>query len=426
MYAGPGLLRSGSTLSVNPNLKLQTLQIRDRIVVPNPLDVSEAANKRYVDEATSKSFYSVGNGLKIESDSRLISLQDDVTVKSLKLSGQISSDGSSVVTKSYVDNATKPLVSLSYVQDSLKNVVKTEDLKNATDSLASRVYVSTFMDRFATKDVLDEAVKPLARSDNVQTALNNKADISYVQNEVAGCVKKYSVIDILQPFAEKAFVEQSIANFISKDDVYKQIQTSADLINANISSTIDNAIQPLATKSYVDETARNAFSTTYVDKAIQPLATKAHVDNVVAKLAEEAYVDEAVSSLVSKTYVDDAVEQVTTKLSKYIDRTFSSASFPIIPIQHVVPDNDDTVEIDDDKTLLFINPKTSLDHLIISFPNDVEDGKYFIITTSKTIKEVKLENLVLASDTDQSKEYTAGSDKKFVYSAAAKAWVALS
>src|SRR3978361_2012553 len=148
MLAGPGLLRSESTLTVNPNMKLRTLIVRDKLTVPTTLDTTDAASKKYVDDAVSTGGIVSGTGITIN-DQRQVSLADDLVVRSIKLTGQTGSSGpTSVVNKAYVDAAVSPLVTQQYVNDNFSNLATQNDILTQLEPYATRVYVTSFNNQF--------------------------------------------------------------------------------------------------------------------------------------------------------------------------------------------------------------------------------------------------------------------------------------
>ena len=429
MLAGPGLLRSGNTLAVNPNLKLQTLQIRDKISIPNPQDTYDAANRFYVDNAISQNGLMAGKNMLL-TDSRQITLADDIAVATLKLTGTVGSDPSSAVPKSYVDATVQPLATKTYVDTAVQGMAKQSDITSAIEPFATRTYVTSYMGQFVAKDDLSSAIAPFARSDDVAVKLNNKADLAYVQSVLSKTVTSTDLDSRIAPLVSKSYVDDSIAPLASKDSVTQQIRSTVSDINSNVDGKISQAVSGLASTSYVntyvDNVAKTTFSTTYVDEKIAPLATKAQVNSLVVNLAEESYVDDAVAPLASKTYVDDAVEDVSNRVSTYVDKTVSAATFPVVyPVQYSTPSEGDTVE-SDGRTLLLLDPKVSLSNLTIISPTDTPDGKYFIVTSSQEVSNVTWEGLTAAgSISSPGKGLSAGIPKKFVYSTKANAWFTL-
>lgn len=422
MLAGPGLLRSDFTMSVNPHLKLKSLSIRDRIVVPDPSEPSEAANRRYVDQTISRTGVVPGFGINID-QSRKISLQDDLTLNSLKIIGNLSDDGRNVVTKDYVDGAVIPLVSRSYVDDRLKRLATKNEVVNAVEPLATRVFISTLMDKFVEKETLQKSIKPLTIQSEIEPILNDKASILFVQNEIKKCQENF--IEITQSFVEKKFIMNKIKNLVTQEEVLDLISKDSNVLH----NTINDAIKPLATKEFVEKcNQKHNASIKYLKKEIEPLVTRSRMDAIVSNLAEESFVLNKIadSEQNSKSYVDSSIHVLSNTLSSYVDNSISTAIFPLeYPIQYKIPENGDTVE-SNGKTLFILDPVTPLETLTITFPIDVDDGKYLVISSSRDIESVTYENLVTAGDIPvPSTKFKAGESKKWVFCKDAKAWFVL-
>lgn len=424
VYAGPGLLRSGNTLSVNPNLRLQTLHVRDKLSCPEPLDASDAATRQFVLDSISKGGVVPGDGIDITTE-RKVSVKNDLVLKSLKLtSSELSDDGRNVITKGYVDAAVTPLVTKSYVDDNLKGLAKTSEITSAVEPLATRTYVTSFMDQFVSHENLSTAIQPFAKEQDVKNALNEKATTYYVDDAIKNLVKKTDLDNAVSSLASRDYVTQNVQNFPTRDEVRDKINSTADTVTQSLLSRITDAVTPLASKTYVDTALESKLSTSYVDKAIAPLATKSQLDKAISSLATESYVDTVTIDKVDKTYVQDELENLRNTIATYVDKTISTSSFPITyPIQHVQPSEGDTIE-SNGKTLLLINPNTSLSSLTLRFPSDSEDGKYLMVTAAKSIDSITYDNLKTLNNVTSDK-FDVGTTRKWVYSTAVNAWLSI-
>lgn len=428
VYAGPGLLRSGITLSINPNLRLRTLQVQDRIAVPDPLDPSDAANRRFVENTISTSGVVAGDGVTIGTD-RKVYLNKDLVLDTVKLTGTLD-DGQSAVTRQYVDTAVTPLATKSYVDDNLKGLAKTNDITSAIEPLATRTYVTSFMENFVNEETLSNVIQPFARKTDVENALADKATIHYVNDAVKNSVSKTELDWKISEFVSRDYVSENIKNFATKEEVNNNLASATTLLNENLKTDLTNKIhetlQPLASKTYVDDAINNSLSSTYIDKAIAPLATKSQLDKVVSVLATESYVDNAIQNMVNKSYIDEELENMRNRISTYVDSTLHGSNFPIVyQIQHTVPSEGDTIE-SNGKSLLLLDPSTSLSKLTLLFPSNPEDGKYLIVTTTRRVEEITYGNLKTAGYIKiVPHSFAAGQSEKWVFSSTVNAWLLL-
>jgi len=421
IYSGPGLLRSGSTFSVNPNLSLQTLYISNKLGVPQPVNPSDAASKTYVDDTISSHGVVAGNGIVLGSDHRTISLSQNVALNSLTITG-VPSDNDYVVTKAYVDKAVLPLAATSYVQSSLSNVATTQDVASAIANLTTRAYVVSLVENYVTFADLTLATADFPNRTDLENAVQDKATVNYVDAAVKNVVKTVDLQNALQPYVNDDLFRQSISEFVTEATVDDKLTSLRD----EVSIALDTKMSSLVTKDDVDQLTANLTTTQYVDDKIAPFAFKSYVDKRLIPLADESYVDDRIAPLATTDYVDTSVENLSNYVSSYVDETIRTASFPVIyPVQHVQPTEDQTVE-SDGSTVLVLDPTSPLSNIRVVFPSDVQDGTYWIITTTRNIYNIIFSNLTTSGDVSSSNRgLTAGSSFKWVYSNGARGWLSL-
>lgn len=463
MLAGAGLLRWGTTLSINPLQKLKKIVVAEKLTVPEPVDNSDAASKSYVDTlvesgsggSTGSSGGVPGDGLALV-DGKLC-LADTIEVSSVKLTGIISQN-ENAVPKSYVDNAVLPLPSKDYVDSKLESLSTIEFVRESVEPLASRAYVDSKSEEFASKDYVDNSVENLASKDHVGTVIQNLSSISYVDAAVSTKVGQSQLDDAVKDHASRAYVDTAVVDLASKlyvSDAVDPLATKDTVI-----SQITTAIEPLAEKVYVDQSLSEYAKKSYVDSTTSPLASKVFVEQIVGPLAEETFVDAAVANLASKTYVDSAVVELADK--SYVDSAVTGVVLETGPglkkvdnvlsvlkdlghitnvgtlsglqvngsltlgTQYAAPESGVTVTCDG-KTFLLLNPSTSLLSLNVTFPEAPSDGQWLNILTSQDINGLNFINFTTAGSipTPTDMTMTAGSSLQFVYSTGASGWFVL-
>ncbi|CAM6053933.1 unnamed protein product [Sphagnum tenellum] len=400
VYAGPGLLRSGTTLSVNPHLNLQTLVVKTKLTAPDPQDLSDVATRAYVDASISEHGLVAGNDLTLSSTGgstlQTISLNQDLSLNSVKITGSILTDGSSVVPKSYVDNAVTNLVTTSDLQNSISNFCTNSTLQTTIEPLATRTYVTSFLDQFVSQNALESAVSDLVSTKDLSDSIVNFATIDYVNSMVQSCVSESEFQSSTENLCTKTYVDSATAGYLTQN----ALDASNSQLTAGILAEIDDKIATakvgLATEAFVSDATKDFVTSSEVDIVISDFAPKVYVEELVSSLAEESYVDQKTSLLASKTYVTNALEKAVNTVNAYVDKVASSSSVQAASsytVQYVVPANDDNV-ISDGNSLIILDPENALSNITVTLPVDVKDGQSITLTSSKDISKYRTINSI--------------------------------
>jgi hypothetical protein len=424
VYAGPGLLRSGTILSVNPNLKVKDLTVRNKITVPQPVDVSDAASKQYVDNTISPHGIAAGDGivLKTVSDSPMtfVSLSKNVTFDTIRLSGSLQ-DSSSVSTKGYVDSAVSNLATKDALSSATDNMAKLSDVQNAVKPLVTASYIENIFDRFVSRDDLGSSLSDYATRRHVSDAIRDFSTTYYVDDMVknVGANLRRSLESALQPLATIEYVNRTTTNFVTEETLNVARNDLTSSILSQVKTTVQDGTKGFATASDIAAATAKLATVDYVDNRIGNAATRLFVNELITPLAEESYVDNQIADLASTSYVDDSVERMADIINAYIDKTFTTTIKH--SVQYVTPRNGDTI-VCDGSSYVLLNPGGTLFNLSIVFPTDVEDGQLLNIATSHEVSELSLENLVSASTLQTPLSLKPGQGLKFLFSSEAVMW----
>lgn len=399
VFAGSGLLRWGTTLSVNPVQKLRKVTIAEKLTVPEPTDTSDAASKSYVDSVVSSGTVTAGAGLKSTGLSLYVAPHQ--VFDSVKLTGLLTDD-SQAVPKRYVDKLVEPMVTQDYVRDHMANVVKSADLQSALEPVATRSYIESKFAHFATKSDVEKSVENLIDKTVVESAVQNLASIPFVESAVKGFATRDEVQTILDKSVTKSYLDSQVSQYITKDEATVLLQDY--VTNTDMDSELTEVYSRI-----VDDGALSKVVKTYVDAAIEELASKNFVESIVTPLAEEVYVDEAVSGLATKAYVDDKVDEALGVVN--------------LQLQYTKPVSANTVTSNGAATLL-LDPETAVDDLEIAFPPNPNNGQVLTILASRDVTNVKFANLTTVGDIaiPHSVTLTPGSSLKFMYSTDGGGW----
>ena len=423
VLAGPGLLRSGNTLSVNPNLKLRTLDVRDSITVPDPINSSEACSKQYVDNAISARGIAAGDNIQTKAGSSTsmttVSLVPDLHVNSIKLTGTIGEDATYVPNKGYVDNAVANLATKDSVAVATDGVLKSKDLQDAIEPLATRRYVSTYMDRFVENDKFSSTLEDYAKKQYVDDAIYDFATIDYVNDKAKTALSQIDLSTTLAPYATTEYVDSKTSDIVTRDDFVVSQNTLQEGILSEAKTFINDATESLASTEYVDNATSALASKDFVTSTMTNVATKNFVEELVSPLAEESYVDEQIVGLASESYVDDAVENMADTVNKYVDKVFYGKAVKQT-IQYETPADSDTI-VSDESSFILLNPEGNLENLTIKLSLDVSDGTVLTVSSSKDVTNLTFSNATLLPETD-GLGLVAGQSLKYIYSSSAGAW----
>ena len=459
VLAGAGLLRWGTTLSVNPHQKLKTLVVAEQLTVPEPVNNSDACSKNYVDTLMTKGSSSgslgmslAGKGLTFTNGT--LSINNALELDSLTLNSPIMSD-KNAATKLYVDNAVEPLARKNDVDLRVKDHITLESVTKAVEPMATRVYVDSKVADFQTKDDIIETIKNLADKKFVEESQVNLASINFVNQTVKDHVTRDELNSRLNPVATASYVDTAVVDLASKSEVTDSIKDF--VVKSDVTADIQTALEGVADKSYVDSAVEGFVKKDYIDNAVHDLATKVFVESLVGPLAEETYVDESVANLAPRTYVDAAVEDLSKK--SYVDEQVSGVVVsagtglkkddgtlsvkseldhvtkvgklsgltlegPLsYGVQYNVPNNDETI-ISNGRSFLLLNPTGETHGVTISLPEHPVEGQYFVMSTSQDLTNLNFTNFITAGAISAPSDITltAGSSLHFVYSTDASAW----
>lgn len=367
--AGPGLLRSGNTLSVNPSQRLKTLSVRDKITAPEPVDNSDAATKSYVDVKVEQSLPTAGSGLEITLTNSY-AVKKNIDLDTITLTGPIVRNDQ-VITKAYVDNAVRPFATTRNVETIAADVLKKADLETAIEPFATRSYVLSLSDEKVTKTYVDNVAENLADKKYVQEKVANLVDYAFVEKAVSGGLRKEELEARLSGLADYSYV---------------------DVKSKNITDFVNNAVGNLASKADLDTVTENF--TVDVGEGLEK-------DGKKLKLSSDQ------PSIVSLGNLNSLQVNGVTKFST----------------SYLVPSDNDILQIPQ-KTFILINPDTKLGKLTVKLPENAEDGQYLVVTASRDIDRFSIQGFAKIGDI-QIPEYitmTAGTALKFVYSQDVSSW----
>lgn len=382
--AGTGIIKTGTTFSINPVQRLRVVTVTDRLTVPEETDQPDsAASISYVNNAFNRSGrLKAGAGLTVSSDST-VSVASRQTFDKVTLSGiqEASTDATNVA---FVRNAVaqyKQTVDAALAQLRDKFAEK-KFVTDAITELCTRAFVEAKVQNLATVTHLNDAVKLLVNQTQLKEVTNRLASTAYVQENVSNLTK-----------ATKQYTDEAVANKADISHVERLAETSAEYT--------DRAIAGLATQKYVED-------------KMSGLATETDLQNIISTFAPLEYVDQAVSGFASTGYVDAA-------LAERLPR-------PITPsVQYVKPANASNIHINNDTSYLLIDADTPLMSITVIFPDNAGDGSIVHIATSIDIDSLILQGVTMAGDikVPESLTLTTGSSLRFLYSGEAKRWFVL-
>lgn len=405
VLAGAGLLRWDKILSVNPVQKLRKLEIIDKIIIPNPVEQSDACTKAYADSIKLNIY--PGDGITI-TDGNTIGIQENPRFESIRINGPINHERQAV-SKRYVDNLISALPTMNYVNELVKSFVKFDYFTSSLEPLASRRYVESKLIDIVTSDQLSKSLEPLASKSYVDTSIVNLASISFVNSSIHPFATREEVSNLLNPLATKSYVDGSIIGFATTMYVDNKIELFAT--KTDVTTQISAATTPLVSKSYVDTAIQNFVNKSYMDGVVNNLATKVFVESLVSPLAEEAFVETAIEPLASKTYVDSVVQ----KSIKSALGTFA------LGMQHVTITSENIGEtvVSSGKSFLILGSDLVLGDVSVKLSSGANGQILNIITLTDIGKLILLGNVFNYKSAPLSK----GSSLKLVYCADDVTWL---
>lgn len=420
--AGSGLLRWGTTLSVNPVQKLKSLAVKDKITIPDPVDPSDAVSRGFMQNYVASQTVRAGAGVSIDYD-RNISLSSVQTFQSVTLTGDITND-LNAVTKRYVETVLKNYIDQNTFNVKMTDIAYNSDIQTALQNVATMSYVDGKIAPTVTASQLTTAIENLATQDYVDKKTDDKATTNYVDSKVQGLASTQQLQEAVAGVALKSYVDAIASSFVGKTYVDQAVSNLAT--NDSVDTKIKESISTMATVEYVDSSVKNKVSTSYVDTAVKDLASKTFVETLVGPLAEERYVADLVQNMATTFYVDSAVENLATR--NYVDQAIANMR-PAArrqsesAIQYVIPESGDTIDLNGSSYLL-INPTAPLDTLTVSLPSRVTNGKEVTIATSHNIAELILSGALVGTSQNK-RPLNTDTSIKLIYSADAGAFFVL-
>lgn len=251
------------------------------------------------------------------------------------------------------------------VNDLLKKVENTPEI--SLDGYATEEYVATEINKIeipSVEGLVSETYvnEELAKKANIDD-LNDLASENYVEQQVADLVN--SAPDTLDTLGEIAKAIQDNEDVI--DALNNMIATKADkteipsLTGYATETYVNNAVNPKADKSYVNEELNKKANTT----DLNGLATEAYVNTEVAKKTDTNYVNEMVSPKADKTYVDEELNKKANATAlnglaseSYVDQKVANLvnSAPatldtLSELATAIQDNQEVIEFLEDKII---------------------------------------------------------------------------
>lgn len=412
MLAGPGLLRSGNVLSVNPELRLRALHIRNKITVPEPTNNDHACSKSYVDVLVSTSKPQIGDGLVMIDDVLQVSrtpIFSSVTVT------DIPSTDNSCVTKKYVEDVTRDHVTVNNMETRVSDFIKTNDVVEMVKDYATRSYVESCITTFAKEEDIVARLEPLAKTEYVDTTLRNYASLYHVESETQNLVSRSELIPLVESFAKKLDVSIAMENFVDKSYIDTLLFNIDHQHRTLIEESVDTAVQPLLSKAELLQTVESLTTKEELKNATATLATKSYVNDMVGSLADEAYVDSVVENLVNKQYVDNALLPMATK--KYVDYEISRGTYGI---QNVIASDGMMVQSSGKNYILIQDSATNV---TVSFPDSPRNGQIFTIAFSGDITNFAFNRGRIINKTfGESISVSKGDKFAFIWSDVGESW----
>ncbi len=387
VQAGPGLLRSGTSLSINPVQKLKSLSVRDKITVPEPIDNYDAATKAYVDVSMMKAGPTIGEGLVVGAGNS-ISLAREVTVDSIRLTGGITRNDQ-VVTKEYIDQTVAGLASRATLQNSISDMVKRGQLENALTSFASRSYVLSVVTDCATQKQLQELREEYALKSYVDSQVSSLPTYLHLTNALKHHVRRDEFEAQVSKSVPREYLDSKIKSFASKWEL------EAALATVTKTTTFNSALSDLVSKAELSRVVE--------DTKVEPGAGIEREGSVLS-----------VSSALPNLHLTGPLRSLTVEgPSRLSTETHTPFENELVTIGH--------------STFVIIDPAVPLTNVTLTFPGNPQNGHYLIITTSRDLENVTLQNIPTVGDirVPDFITMTAGMALRFVYVSSIKAWFAL-
>ncbi len=389
--AGAGILKNGTTFSINPVQTLRFVTVTDRLTVPQDTSPDSAASVAYVNRVLSGSGRVIaGNGLV--ANNGVVSLDKKQTFSQVTLSKKPEAP-TDAVTVAYVDEVVSDRPSKTYVD------LAFEDIKEA----------------YARKAYLEEALTDLASRPSVSRMISDSEAFlkAYVTDAISGLATTNdlnSLLEATQAFVSLKYLDSTInelANVLT--NVQNQVSRKASITDLEATEA------SLVSKADFTDYAKRTPTKSYVDGKVGELVPRSDFEEVMEQLASLEYVDSSVAGLATIEYVDASVASLLPATHPAVDESSS--------IQYVVPIDRETVKINA-CAFLILNPQTELETLTLSFPTKDLQQNALTISSSRTINGLMFDGLITAGDVcvPDTITLTAGQPLRFIYILKANAW----
>lgn len=278
----------------------------------------------------------------------------DTALADIQAGGDV--DLSSYATKTYVDTEIDK-VALE-LETTLANAIRDLPTKTYVDTFvdttiqpyALKTYVDTSLLPYASREYVDQAIASVESGDIDTSVFATKTLVENVANELTGYVQTYTqqfttlqyvdsaIFSAIEPLASKEYVNVAISQIKPAEVNLSAYATKvyvdgkvAGFVNATtVNELISAATSNLASRTFVSESISSAYTTvannyalkTYVDSAVSGLSTKTYVNNTITT---------ALTGFAQKTYVDNAITPLASKT--YVDTAIKNISIPQIDLK---------------------------------------------------------------------------------------------
>lgn len=384
--AGNGILKTGTTFSINPVQNLRFVTVTDRLTVPADTNPDSAASVAYVHRILSGSGkVMAGNGLTANNGIVALDKKQTFSQVTLTKNPEASTDAATVayVDESILDKASKTYVDLA---------------------------IDEIREGYAPKQYIEDALVDLVSRPNVTHLISESEAVT------------------------KAYITDLATNFATTDDVDSLISTTREFVKQTeldqsighvkeVLDTLQDKVEDKASLAYVESVEVSKVSKEDFAQYFRNVPTKAYVDGKVDVLVSRVVFDENIDMLAPRDYVDASVAGLAT--TEYVDTSLASYEASVkSDVQYVVPTSGDVVNVNS-CAFVILNPKTTLDSLTLAFPSTTNlQQQNLVISTSCDILNLTFTGLITPGDVvvPSSMILTAGQPLRFIFVVQAQAW----